>query len=153
MKRVLLVLAALLSASLVWSQEVEIEFFTPGIVHVVKSKGGKRQKSLVVTAAPEQVAVSKSGNSFKSKELTVKLNPANNCLTFLTSGGKVLLQEKDWSLEAGAGQGVRQAFRLDKDEAIYGLGTIQNGKLNRRGEHKRMEQSNTEDYQSVVQSI
>ena len=153
MKRVLLVLAALLSASLVWSQEVEIEFFTPGIVHVVKSKGGKRPKSLVVTATPEQVAVSKSGNSFKSKELTVKLNPANNCLTFLTSGGKVLLQERDWSLEAGAGQGVRQAFRLDKDEAIYGLGTIQNGKLNRRGEHKRMEQSNTEDYQSVVQSI
>ena len=44
-------------------------------------------------------------------------------------------------------------FKLDKDEAIYGLGTIQNGKMNRRGEHKRMEQSNTEDFQSVVQSI
>ena len=153
MKRFLLVLAALLSTMLVWSQDVEIEFFTPSIVHVVKSPGGKRPKSLVVTAAPEQVAVSRKGNSFKSKALTVRLNPATQCLTFLTSDGKVLLQEKEWSIEQGAGRSVRQAFRLDKDEAIYGLGTIQNGKLNRRGEHKRMEQSNTEDYQSVIQSI
>ena len=44
-------------------------------------------------------------------------------------------------------------FTLDKDEAIYGLGTIQNGKMNRRGEHKRMEQSNLEDFQNVLQSI
>jgi alpha-D-xyloside xylohydrolase len=42
---------------------------------------------------------------------------------------------------------------LDKDEAIYGLGTIQNGKMNRRGEKKRMEQSNLEDFQNVLQSI
>ncbi len=42
---------------------------------------------------------------------------------------------------------------MDKDEAIYGLGTIQNGKMNRRGEKKRMEQSNLEDFQNVLQSI
>ena len=48
---------------------------------------------------------------------------------------------------------ARQTFTLDKDEAIYGLGTIQNGKMNRRGEKKRMEQSNLEDFQNVLQSI
>ncbi|MCR5139417.1 MAG: DUF5110 domain-containing protein, partial [Bacteroidaceae bacterium] len=48
---------------------------------------------------------------------------------------------------------ARQTFVLDKDEAIYGLGTIQNGKMNRRGERKRMEQSNLEDFQNVLQSI
>jgi alpha-D-xyloside xylohydrolase len=48
---------------------------------------------------------------------------------------------------------VSQSFFLDKDEAIYGLGTIQNGKMNRRGEKKRMEQSNLEDFQNVLQSI
>ena len=47
----------------------------------------------------------------------------------------------------------RQTFTLDKDEAIYALGTIQNGKMNRRGETKRMEQSNLEDFQNVLQSI
>ena len=48
---------------------------------------------------------------------------------------------------------ARQTFTLDKDEAIYGLGTIQNGKMNRRGLKKRMEQSNLEDFQNVLQSI
>ena len=153
MKRLLFVLIALLSGSLVWSQEVEIDFFTPGIVHVVKSPNGKRPKSLVVTAAPEQVPVKRSGNTWKSKELTVKLNPTTKCLTFLTASGKVLLQEAACAIETGVGKSVRQVFRLDKEEAIYGLGTIQNGKMNRRGEHKRMEQSNLEDFQSVIQSI
>lgn len=149
MKRLILVLATLSCGTLLWSQEIKVEFFTPGIVHVVKSPNGTQPKSLVVTAKPEQVAVVRNSNTWKSKELTVKLNPTTKCLTFLTSNGKLLLQEAD----ADIGKGVRQVFKLDKDEAIYGLGTIQNGKMNRRGEHKRMEQSNTEDFQSVVQSI
>ena len=149
MKRLILVLATLSCGTLLWSQEIKVEFFTPGIVHVVKSPNGTQSKSLVVTAKPEQVAVVRKSNTWKSKELTVKLNPTTKCLTFLTSNGKLLLQEAD----ADIGKGVRQVFKLDKDEAIYGLGTIQNGKMNRRGEHKRMEQSNTEDFQSVVQSI
>ena len=149
MKRLILVLATLSCGTLLWSQEIKVEFFTPGIVHVVKSPNSTQPKSLVVTAKPEQVAVVRKSNTWKSKELTVKLNPTMKCLTFLTSNGKLLLQEAD----ADIGKGVRQVFKLDKDEAIYGLGTIQNGKMNRRGEHKRMEQSNTEDFQSVVQSI
>ncbi len=149
MKRLILVLATLSCGTLLWSQEIKVEFFTPGIVHVVKSPNSTQPKSLVVTAKPEQVAVVRKSNTWKSKELTVKLNPTTKCLTFLTSNGKLLLQEAD----ADIGKGVRQVFKLDKDEAIYGLGTIQNGKMNRRGEHKRMEQSNTEDFQSVVQSI
>ncbi|MBR6031427.1 MAG: DUF5110 domain-containing protein [Bacteroidaceae bacterium] len=149
MKRILLALVALLSGTLLWSQEIKVEFFTPGIVHVVKSPNGTQPKSLVITAKPEEVAVSHSGNTWKSKELIVKLNPASKSLTFLTAKGKVLLQESSCSI----GQGVSQVFTLDKDEAIYGLGTIQNGKMNRRGEHKRMEQSNLEDFQSVIQSI
>ncbi|MBP5392270.1 MAG: DUF5110 domain-containing protein [Bacteroidaceae bacterium] len=153
MKRILLAFATLLSGTLLWSQEIEVEFFTPSIVHVVKTPNGKRPKSLVVTASPESVAVSQNGNTWKSRELTVKLNPTTKCLTFLSSGGKVLLQEKAWSIETGVDKSVRQVFELERDEAIYGLGTIQNGKMNRRGEHKRMEQSNTEDYQSVIQSI
>ena len=46
-----------------------------------------------------------------------------------------------------------QTFTLDKDEAVYGLGTFQDGKMNRRGSQKRMEQSNLEDFQNVLQSI
>ena len=159
MKRILVLLSGLLTGMIVLAQETKIEFYTPGIVHVVKSLNGKQPQSLVVTAVPQGVAVSHNGNTWKSSELTVKLNPASNTLTFLSAKGKVLLREKSCSFKPiptndNPGKHViNQTFLLDKDEAIYGLGTIQNGKMNRRGEHKRMEQSNLEDFQSVIQSI
>ena len=128
----------------VFAQDVKVEFITPSIVHIVK---GQPTKTLVVTAKPENVAVSKSGSTWKSSELTVKQDAQGN-LTFMTTKGKVLLKEKDCDVTE-----VRQTFVLDKDEAVYGLGTIQNGKMNRRGEKKRMEQSNLEDFQNVLQSI
>ena len=125
-------------------QDVKLEFITPSIVHVVK---GQATKSLVVTAPPSTVKVTKKGNATSSSELTVKQDAQGN-LTFLTAKGKVLLREKSCDVKE-----ARQTFTLDKDEAIYGLGTIQNGKMNRRGEKKRMEQSNLEDFQNVLQSI
>ena len=124
--------------------EVRVEFYTPSIVHIVK---GLPTKTLVVTAQPEAVEVTRNGNTLSSKTLTVKVDPKTGAITF-SAKGKVLLREKKMSLtpittgnDAGKYQ-VQQVFSLDKDEAIYGLGTIQNGKMNRRGEHKRMEQSN-----------
>ena len=132
-------------------QDVKIEFMTPSIVHVVK---GQPTKSLVVIAQPENVNVTKKGNATSSSQLTVKQDAQGN-LTFLTAKGKVLLREEGWSLirKNSDKWEVSQTFKLDKDEAIYGLGTIQNGKMNRRGEKKRMEQSNLEDFQNVLQSI
>ena len=121
-----------------------MEFFTPSIVHIVK---GQPTKTLVVTAKPEEVPVTRKGNTWTSSDLIVKQDTQGN-LTFLTSKGKVLLKEKSCDIKK-----VSQTFTLDKGEAIYGLGTIQNGKMNRRGETKRMEQSNLEDFQSVLQSI
>ena len=145
MKKLMIMLAVMMTAEATWAQDVKIEFFTPSIVHIVK---GQPTKTLVVTAKPEQVAVRQQGNVWSSSELTVKLDPKTKCLTFSTAKGKLLLREKNCDLGK-----VQQVFMLDKDEAIYGLGTIQNGKMNRRGEHKRMEQSNLEDFQSVLQSI
>ena len=48
---------------------------------------------------------------------------------------------------------MNQTYTLDKQEAIYGLGTIQDGKLNRRGTSIFMEQSNLQDFQYVLQSV
>ena len=152
MKKLLFVLAVLLTATTVAAQDVKVEFVTPKIVHVVK---GQPTKTLVVTAKPENVAVAHNGNTWSSSELTVKLDPRMKGLTFLTKKGKVLLKEKGWSLirKNIDEWEISQTFQLDKDEAIYGLGTIQNGKMNRRGEKKRMEQSNLEDFQNVLQTI
>ena len=146
MKRCLLSFALVLTMAQAGAQALKVEFFTPRIVHVVK---GQPTKTLVVTAQPEQGVATQSGNTWKSSELTVKQD-ARGALTFLDAKGRVLLCELSGSIADGK---VSQSFRLDKDEAIYGLGTIQNGKMNRRGEHKRMEQSNLEDFQNVLQSI
>jgi len=144
MRKSLLLFAVWLASVGGLAQEVKVEFFTPTIVHVVK---GQPTKTLVVTAKPDDVFVKQDGKTWQSSELTVRQDAMGN-LTFLTAKGKVLLKEKGCDVKD-----ARQTFTLDKDEAIYGLGTIQNGKLNRRGEHKRMEQSNLEDFQNVLQSI
>ena len=145
MKRITVLSACLLTMVIGKAQEVKIDFITPSIVHVVK---GQPTKSLVVIAQPEDVKVTSRGIDVSSSVLTIRKDPKTGDLTFLTVKGKVLLKEKSCDISK-----VRQTFVLDKDEAIYGLGTIQNGKMNRRGEHKRMEQSNLEDFQNVLQSI
>ena len=140
----MLTAVALMVCTTIWATDVKVEFVTPSIVHVVK---GQPTKTLVVTLQPQRVEVTQKGNTLSSSELTVKQDAQGN-LTFLTRKGKVLLKEKDCHVAE-----ARQTFTLDKDEAIYGLGTVQDGKLNRRGLKKRMEQSNLEDFQNVLQSI
>ena len=138
-----------------------VEFFTPSIVHVQRYPVGilPTQKSLVVIAKPESVKVEQKGNTLMSDALLVKVDARTGALSFSTRQGKTLLREKGVTFEprmegpdAGAYR-VTETFILDKDEPIYGLGTIQDGRLNRRGCHKLMEQSNLEDFQNVVQSI
>jgi len=137
---------------------VSVEFYTPQIVRIVKHPltSDYEGKTLVVTAKPEAVKVTRKGNTLASEALTVKVDGRTGAVSF-SAKGKSLLREKGCTFEPRIQESgnykVRQTFTLDKDEAIYGLGTIQNGKMNRRGEHKRMEQSNLEDFQSVLQSI
>ena len=140
---------------------VSVEFFTPTVVRVVKAPVGHeyRKQSLVVIATPQDVKVSQKGNTISSEALTVKMDPKTGALTFAAKGQTLLREKGATTFEprtAGPDAGkfrVAQEFTLDKGEAIYGLGTIQNGKMNRRGEHKLMEQSNLEDFQNVLQSI
>jgi alpha-D-xyloside xylohydrolase len=133
------------------AQRATVEFVTPSIVHVVK---GQPTKSLVVTkqSKMDNSQLTIANGQWKSSELTVREDAKGN-LTFQTAKGRVLLREGATTRPERARSKAVQTFLLDKDEAIYGLGTIQNGKMNRRGEHKRMEQSNLEDFQNVLQSI
>ncbi len=140
---------------------VRLEFYTPRTVRVLKSPAGHKydKQGLVVIAKPENVKVIQKGNTVSSEVLTVVMDSKTGALTF-SAKGKTLLREKGAVTFEPRTKGpdagkyrVTQTFQLDKDEAIYGLGTIQNGKMNRRGEHKLMEQSNLEDFQNVLQSI
>ena len=157
--------AVVISASPVQIQAgrtvVKLEFFTPQTVRVVKAPADHvyEKQSLVVIAQPADVKVVRSGNTVSSEVLSVKVDPKSGALTF-SAKGRTLLREKGAATFEPRAEGpdagkfrVSQSFTLTKDEAIYGLGTFQNGKMNRRGEHKLMEQSNLEDFQNVLQSV
>ena len=149
MNRISIAILALLAPIAIWAQGVKIEFFTPSVVHVVKYQNqAVTPESKVIIAKPEDVKLTRKGNTTSSSQLSVKLDEKTGCITFSDAKGRVLLREKKHGFSP-----LNQTFTLDKGEAIYGLGTIQNGKMNRRGEHKRMEQSNLEDFQNVIQSI
>ncbi|MCR5312347.1 MAG: glycoside hydrolase family 31 protein [Bacteroidaceae bacterium] len=158
-KAILFSILALMVNS-IWAQKVE--FFTPSIVRIIKDNGQPfERKSEVITAKPQKVKISKSVDgditTYRSSALTVTVEKGR--VTFADRKGNVLLREgecKFTPITSGVDKGaykVKQSFALDKDEPIYGLGLLQNGKMSQRGEHRLMMQSNLEDYSNVFQSI
>lgn len=133
------------------AQKTEITYFTPNIVRVVKAPVDAKAEchSMVVKAKPL---------SGTKRNIIVK-SDANGVLTFADKKGNVLMREGASAFAAiadGVDRGryrVSQAFALDSDEPIYGVGMLQNGKMNQRGENRRMMQSNLEDYAHFFQSI
>ena len=49
MKKIILVMSLFMTSAVCWSQQVQVTFITPRIVHVVK---GQPTKTLVITANP-----------------------------------------------------------------------------------------------------
>ena len=139
-----------------------VEFYTPRTVRIVKDNGQNvEKKSLVVVASPEQVKVSQTKQGaatvYKSAALTVTVD--NGKVTFADSRGNLLTREGDCAFtpitkgpDTGAFR-VKQTFTVDADESIYGIGLLQNGKMSQRGENRRMEQSNLEDFAHFYQTI
>ena len=167
MKRIssLLMLVGMCMAAWAMQKPIEVKteqgstrvtFMSPKIVRVQHGTALDKdtEKSLVVTMTPEaNVKVSvkdkTSDITLTTSALTVVINKENGQVQFL-SKGKNLLKEKATTFSPR----LAQTYTLDEDEPIYGLGTLQDGKLNRRGtERKRLEQSNLEDFQYVIQSL
>ena len=75
--------------------DVKVEFYTPSIVHIVKSPIGHpyTKQSLVVIASPEQVNVTQKGNTLMSDVLAVRVDAKTGAVTF-SAKGKTLLREK-----------------------------------------------------------
>ena len=144
---------------------VGVEFFTPRTVRITKTtpEGSLSHPSLVVTAQPQTVSLrqteSASEVAVSSPELTVRVNKTTGRVTFEGRKTKNLLYERSFSFEqrsSGPDRGayrVSTSFDIKKDEAIYGLGTLQDGKLAHNGKRVEMEQSNQQDFQLVFQSI
>lgn len=133
--------------------DIEIQFVSPEIVRVVKAPEGRSftKKSLSVVKSPESMSVTteKKGEtvSLKSNAVRVDFNVRTGRISFFDKQGKALFTEKDYGAQFtpfnDAGNptfSVRQAFLLDKDEAIYGLGQQQVDDLNQRNHKHFMRQ-------------
>ncbi len=137
------------------SMDVEIQFYSPTIVRVLKSpeKVVFKKESLSVNKKPQEIklTITQLGDvlSLKSDQIEVDLNLATGKVGFIDLTGKVLFTEKDYGTQftptldvTKNSFTVRQAFRLDKDEAIYGLGEQQNGKLQQRNQRVVLKNDN-----------
>lgn len=146
---------------------VELQFYSPEILRVIKVPEGKlfTKESLSVIKKPQQILINikQQGDflSLSSERLNVSLNLKSGEISYTGTKGIVLLTEKQngatFTPFDDAGNKtytVAQAFILDKDEPIYGLGQHQRGNLNQRNQrYNNMVQGNTEDVVPIFQSV
>lgn len=129
------------------SMTVEVKFYSPEIVRVTKTPDGKtfsRQSlSVIKTSEKTPVKIEENGSvvTLSSTALRVTVDLKTGKIAYNDAQGNPLLSEKEYGAQFTPVKDVqkeaflaRQAFLLDKNEAIYGLGQQQNGKLIQRNE-------------------
>lgn len=142
----------------------EIKFYSSNIVRIIKYPIGKTSKknSLSVIKAAQKIkfSASESNNNIvlKTTDLQIFINSEKGEINFKSSSNQELVKE----LESGftpfndAGNStysVSQSFLLEKNEPIYGLGILQNGKMSQRNTDVKMIQNNTWDFVPFFQSV
>ena len=148
------------------SIDIEIQFFGSSIVRVLKSPEGNpfKKESLSVIKTPQKTVfkVSEQGEYIvlKSENMVAELNLKSGAVSFKNTKGESLLNEKEAGVkftdfnDAGVKTyTIAQSYILDKDEAIYGLGIQQKGKMVKRDMEIHMVQNNTEDFVTFFQSV
>ncbi|HOZ68200.1 MAG TPA: glycoside hydrolase family 31 protein [Chitinophagaceae bacterium] len=143
----------------------ELQVYSPGNIRVKKYPKEKtfNPQSLSVTAGPVSTpySIKTKGTmvTLKTTELNAILDLNTGALTFTSLNGTVLLREQPDGTrftsfnDAGTPTlSVKQTYLLDTDEAIYGLGQQQKGKMIQRNLTLKMIQDNTDDYVPFVLS-
>ncbi len=139
------------------NQTVTVEFYSPSIVRVVKSAtpdDAKQKKSYSVILKPRQVkgvSVQEEGDVIHlgSAFPTVTFNQRTGEIAFLSKEDQLLLRDTKTILDTRqdvANKGkyrVKQSFRLEDDEAVYGLGQLRDTHMNQRGRHVELWNHNT----------
>lgn len=146
------------------NMNVELKLYGENTVRIIKYPSGKsfEKNSLSVIKKEEKskFSVSESKNiiSLKTDDLNIFIDSKNGTITYKSVSGKELLKEvgSDFQPFNDAGNqtySVSQSFQLEKDEPIYGLGILQNGKMSQRNTDVKMIQNNTWDFIPFFQSV
>jgi len=152
--------------STVGQTDIEIQFYSPRIVRVLKYPSGKmpEKESLVVIKQPEkteyQTGLFNNIISLSTSDIVVLFNTYTGDVTFTGKDTRPLIAEKSRSTTISPKQypggntfEIKQTFMLDKQEAVYGLGQHQQGHFNQRGQEVRLQQQNTEIAVPIIHSV
>lgn len=153
-------------SSTVQSMHLDVRFYSPSVVRVLRypEQNKLNKESLSVVKQAENVVLSRSEEAgivrIQSSALRVEIQSQTGKVSFYTLTGLPLLTEKELGVQftpSSDGQRstylARQAFLLDKDETIYGLGQQQNGRLNQRFQRNNLRNENTRVSIPFFQSI
>lgn len=148
------------------STSIEIQFFSPQIVRVLKYPQGETpdKKSLSVIKEPENTDfnIEQFNNiiTLNTADLIVTLNLTTGDVLFNGTDTRPFIAEKSVSsvftpmnYESGKTYEVKQTFLLDKQEAVYGLGQHQQGHMNQRGQEVHLRQVNMEIAIPIIHSV
>lgn len=146
------------------NMNVELKLYGENTVRIIKYPSGKsfEKNSLSVIKKEEKskfsVSESKNMISLKTDDLNIFIDAKNGTITYKSASGKELLKEvgSDFQPFNDAGNqtySVSQSFQLEKEEPIYGLGILQNGKMSQRNTDVKMIQNNTWDFVPFFQSV
>ena len=125
----------------------EVAFMTPEIVNVrhYRTESQVAKRDLVVTLQKQAISVAVSTPdettvTLASDALSVNYDKQTGCVTFYDKAGQQLLTEKENTTALTARKDgtfdsykVKQTFKLQSGERLYGLGQLQNGNWNQRG--------------------
>jgi len=143
---------------------VEVKLYGENMIRIIKYPAGKSfiKNSLSVIKQEQKTKFSISENrnviSLKTNDLSIFIDAENGTITYKSPSGKELLKEtgsdfKPFNDAGNATYSVTQSFQLEKEEPIYGLGILQNGKMSQRNTDIKMIQNNTWDFVPFFQSV
>lgn len=144
--------------------DMELRFYTPSCVRILKSRQNHQYKkeSLSVIENNRTVNIEKKQKGdvliLKTPSMHVTLDLKSGQMFFYNAQNKLLLKEKgkpvftDFDDAGEKTFSVSQKFALEKDESIYGLGQLQNGKMKQRNLTKYLIQGNVENVVTFFQS-
>lgn len=148
------------------SVQVEIQFFNPATVRILKSPEGvpflKKSLSVIEEPLKTDLTITEEGNKvvLASSAMKVQLDEQTGKISYFGLGKEPLFTEKDYGVQFTPVEDVgtptflvRQAFLLDKAEAIYGLGQHQQGMMNQRGQKLFLRQENMQICIPFFQSV
>ncbi|MCJ8155132.1 DUF5110 domain-containing protein [Chryseobacterium sp. SSA4.19] len=143
---------------------IEVKWYGGNTVRVMKYPVGKSlvKNSLAVIQKEQQTRFSVSENNdvilLKSDHLQLSIDVKTGKISYRSPSGQELLKEtgsnfKPFNDAGNQTLSVSQSFQLEKEEPIYGLGILQNGKMSQRNTDVKMIQNNTWDFIPFFQSV